>query len=81
MKNGYFWLLRLALLAGNLHAPSATIDDAGRFLAIFNVKEGKVAQGWNDVMTLPRHLYLAASLLLLPAVFLFGGRWLRYPGR
>jgi Na+-translocating ferredoxin:NAD+ oxidoreductase RnfG subunit len=25
----------------------------------------------------PRHLYLAASLLLLPAVFLFGGRWLR----
>ena len=39
---------------GSLHAPSATIDDSGRYLAIFNVKEGKAEQGWNDVMTLPR---------------------------
>ena len=47
-----------ALLAGNLHAPSATIDDRGRFLAIFNVKEGKAREDWCDVMTLPRHLSL-----------------------
>lgn len=43
---------------GSLHAPSATIDNKGRFLAFFNVKEGKVTQGWNDIMTLPRCLSL-----------------------
>lgn len=46
------------LTVGSLHAPSATIDDKGRFLAFFNVKEGKAAQGWNDIMTLPRCLSL-----------------------
>ena len=43
---------------GSLHAPSATIDDSGRFLAIFNVKESREAQGWSDIMTLPTHLSL-----------------------
>jgi beta-fructofuranosidase len=43
---------------GSLHAPSATIDDKGRFLAIFNIKEGKADRGWNDIMTLPRSLSL-----------------------
>ncbi len=54
---------------GSLHAPSATIDDSGRYLAIFNVKEGKAAQGWNDVMTLPRVFSLDSdnSLLIEPA--------------
>lgn len=54
---------------GSLHAPSATIDDQGRFLAIFNVKEGKARQGWDDVMTLPRHYWLGAenTLLMAPA--------------
>jgi len=47
-----------ALNAGNLHAPSATIDDSGRLLAIFNVKECKESADWRDVMTLPRHLSL-----------------------
>ena len=47
-----------ALNAGNLHAPSATIDDSGRFVAIFNVKECKESADWKDVMTLPRHLSL-----------------------
>jgi len=44
---------------GSLHAPSATIDDSGRYLGIFNVKEGRDYRGWNDVMTLPRHYWLA----------------------
>ena len=43
---------------GSLHAPSATIDDEGRFLAIFNVREGKEFQGWDNLMTLPRHFSL-----------------------
>lgn len=46
---------------GSLHAPSATVDDQGRLLAIFNVKEGKLFEGWNDVMTLPRELSLATD--------------------
>ena len=43
---------------GSLHAPSATIDRLGRFITIFNVKEGKARQNWNDIMTLPRHFSL-----------------------
>ena len=46
------------LAVGSLHAPSATVDDNGRFLAIFNVKESREPQGWNDIMTLPTHLSL-----------------------
>ena len=46
---------------GSLHAPSAAIDEGGRFLALFNVKEGKELAGWNDVMTLPRCLSLSAD--------------------
>ncbi len=46
------------LAVGSLHAPSATIDDSGRFLAMFNVKEAREPQGWNDIMTLPRELSL-----------------------
>jgi len=49
------------ITTGSLHAPSATIDDNGRFLAVFNVKEGKEQQGWNDVMTLPRWFSLNAD--------------------
>jgi len=44
---------------GSLHAPSGTIDDAGRYLGIFNVKEGRERRGWNDIMSLPRHYWLA----------------------
>ena len=47
------------LAVGSLHAPSATIDEKGRFLAFFNVKEGKARAEWNDVMTLPRVYSLA----------------------
>ena len=54
---------------GSLHAPSATIDEKGRYLAFFNVKEGKARKGWNDVMTLPRVYSLAAddSMRIEPA--------------
>lgn len=48
-------------MVGSLHAPSATIDDQERFLAFFNVKEGKEPQGWNDIMTLPRRYWLNAD--------------------
>lgn len=44
---------------GSLHAPSATVDEDGRYLAFFNVKEGKPSGGWDDLMTLPRHYWLA----------------------
>lgn len=43
---------------GSLHAPSATIGPDGLFTAIFNVKEGKPAAGWDNIMTLPRRYWL-----------------------
>jgi beta-fructofuranosidase len=46
---------------GSLHAPSAFIDPQERCLAIFNVKEGRPAPEWCDVMTLPRVLSLEAD--------------------
>ena len=46
------------LLLGRLHAPSATIDDLGRLISIFNVKEGIRYRGWSDIMSLPRQLSL-----------------------
>ena len=53
-----------SLAAGSLHAPSATIDNENRLLAIFNVKEGIVKESvhnatWSNVMTLPRVLSLS----------------------
>lgn len=49
------------IAVGSLHAPSATVDAKGRFLAVFNVQEGKKAKGWEGVVTLPRHLSLNAD--------------------
>ena len=46
------------LSIGSLHAPSATIDESGRLISIYNVKEGKTPTGWEDVMSLPRRLWL-----------------------
>jgi beta-fructofuranosidase len=56
------------LAVGSLHAPSATVDSQGRFLAIFNVKESREPQGWSDIMTLPTHLSLREdnSLIIRP---------------
>ena len=46
-------------MVGSLHAPSAAIGPDERFTAIFNVKEGKPPAGWVDIMSLPRHYWLA----------------------
>ena len=56
------------LAVGSIHAPSATIDDSGRFLAIFNVKESREPQGWSDIMTLPTQMSLRNdnSLVIQP---------------
>jgi beta-fructofuranosidase len=53
---------------GSLHAPSATIDPKGRYLGLFNVKEGKPPRGWEDIMTLPRVYSLGSdnSLRVVP---------------
>ena len=45
-------------VVGSLHAPSATIDDAGRYLGIFNVHTGRDAGETDEMMTLPRHYWL-----------------------
>jgi len=62
---------------GSLHAPSATVDDSGRYLGIFNVKEGRDRRDWNDVMTLPRHYWLAGddTLRMAPVPELEGQRF------
>ena len=44
-----------------VHAPSATPDGAGGVIVIFNMNPGKPAAGWNQIMTLPRRLWLGAS--------------------
>ncbi len=49
------------LVPGGLHAPSATVDDDGRFLAIFNLHECRSEPGWSGMMSLPRHLWLTAD--------------------
>lgn len=53
---------------GSLHAPSATIDDSGRFLAIFNLRGGNISGEWAGIMSLPRQLWLAEdnSLRIAP---------------
>jgi len=58
------------IVIGSLHAPSAAIDEQGRFLAIFNMKPGKAQSGWVGMMTLPRHLSLDAdnSLRIEPVI-------------
>ena len=62
---------------GSLHAPSATVDASGRYLGIFNIKEGRDFRGWNDIMSLPRHYWLAEdnSLRMAPVPELEGQRF------
>ena len=59
-----------AYMNASLHAPSATIDEKGRCIAIFNMKEAnkKKQEGWDGIMTLPRVYSLAKdnSLLIKP---------------
>ena len=46
---------------GGVHAPSACPDGKGGVIAIFNMNPAKPTQGWNQIMTLPRVLTLAAE--------------------
>ena len=43
---------------GGVHAPSATPDDKGGVIIIFNMNPAKPGTGWNQIMTLPRRLTL-----------------------
>ena len=45
-------------VTGSLHAPSATVDDSGRFIAIFNTHSGRRHDDTDEIMTLPRHYWL-----------------------
>ena len=45
-------------VTGSLHAPSATVDDSGRFIAIFNMHSGRRSDDTDELMTLPRHYRL-----------------------
>ena len=44
-----------------VHAPSATPDGDGGIVVIFNMNPAKPTEGWNQIMTLPRHLSLIDS--------------------
>lgn len=44
-----------------VHAPSATPDGKGGVIAIFNMNPGKPTKGWNQIMTLPRHITLEGT--------------------
>ena len=54
---------------GSLHAPSAAIGPDGSVAAVFNVKEGKPAPEWDNIMTLPRRYWLDedGALAMSPA--------------
>jgi beta-fructofuranosidase len=41
-----------------VHAPSACPDGKGGLIVIFNMNPGKPTRGWNQTMSLPRHLTL-----------------------
>ena len=45
-------------VVGSVHAPSATIDDSGRYLGIFNLHTGRNTDETDDMMTLPRRYWL-----------------------
>ena len=45
---------------GSLHAPTATVDTSGRYLGhVQRQGSPRARRDWNDVMTLPRHYWLA----------------------
>ena len=53
---------------GGVHAPSATTSTEGTVVAIFNMNAAVAgtASGWDQIMTLPRRLRLAAEASQLP---------------
>lgn len=50
-----------AATPGGVHAPSAFPDGKGSVIAIFNMNPARSTPGWNQLMTLPRRLTLAAK--------------------
>ena len=50
-----------AALPSGVHAPSAVPDGKGGVIVLFNMNQGRPSQGWNQIMTLPRRLTLAAD--------------------
>ena len=54
-------------VVGSLHAPSATIDDSGRYLGIFNLHTGRDTDETDEMMTLPRHYWLDSANALMMA--------------
>ncbi|HEX2970396.1 MAG TPA: glycoside hydrolase family 32 protein [Bacteroidales bacterium] len=50
-----------AVSPSGVHAPSATPDGKGGLIIIFNMNPGKPTTGWNQIMTLPRHLSLLSK--------------------
>ena len=51
-----------------LHAPSATPDENGDVIVIFNMNPGKPTEGWDQIMTLPRRLSVDGDdLSMVPA--------------
>lgn len=54
---------------GGVHAPSAAPDGQGGIYVIFNMNPGKPTPGWNQIMSLPRHLSLneKEELIMKPA--------------
>ncbi len=44
-----------------VHAPSATPDGKGGLIVIYNMNPAKPTKGWNQIMTLPRHLTLLSK--------------------
>ena len=58
-----------AAAPAGVHAPSATPDGKGGLICIWNMNPAKPTKGWNQIMTLPRHLTLASkdALAIEPA--------------
>ena len=50
-----------AVNPSGVHAPSAAPDGKGGVIVIFNMNPGRPAEGWNQIMTLPRRLTLISK--------------------
>jgi len=62
LRHGRFNFGRI--MHGGVHAPTATIDDQGRLIVIFNINEAKPTEGWDQVMSVPRVLSIRDDMLL-----------------
>jgi len=48
---------------GSLHAPSACIDPEGRCIGMWNIIENRPQKGWDQIISLPRHLSVDWDIL------------------